>query len=64
MKEDWSDWRFPEDDVDQPYFHCSDCEMSARNGGTCKVYDKYQRLPGDRYRGALGMCMKIGGREN
>lgn len=25
------------------------------------VYDRYQRLPKDKYRGALGQCMKIGG---
>lgn len=55
-------WRFPEEDALQPYQHCSDCELSARNGGHCKVYDKYQRLPRDKYRGALGQCMKIGGR--
>lgn len=45
-----------------PYDYCSECEMSARNGGHCHVYDKYQRLPRDKYRGALGQCMKIGGR--
>ena len=45
-----------------PTEYCSECEMSARNGGHCHVYDKYQRLPRDKYRGALGQCMKIGGR--
>lgn len=45
-----------------PYDYCSACELSARNGGHCHVYDKYQRLPRDKYRGALGQCMKIGGR--
>ena len=59
---DAKDWRFPEEDTPQPYDHCSDCELSHRNGGRCKVYDKYQRLPRDKYRGALGQCMKIGGR--
>lgn len=44
-----------------PYDHCWDCELSARNGGPCKVHDKYQRLPREEYGGALGMCMKIGG---
>lgn len=46
----------------RPYDHCSDCEMSARNGGKCMVYDRYQRLPREHYRGALSLCMKIGGR--
>lgn len=45
-----------------PWDYCSDCELSARNGGSCKVYDKYQRLPREEFRGALGMCIKIGGR--
>ena len=51
---------------DEPYDHCRDCPMNIQNfeimGATCKVADKYQRLPRDKYRGALGMCMKIGGR--
>lgn len=46
----------------EPYDHCEDCELNFKNGGHCKVADKYQRLPRDKYRGALGMCMKIGGR--
>lgn len=46
---------------EQPYDHCWDCELSAKKGGPCKVHDKYQRLPRDKYRGALGMCMLIGG---
>ena len=45
----------------EPYDHCSSCEMNKRNGGHCYVADKYQRLPRDKYRGALGQCMKIGG---
>lgn len=61
MDKDWHNWRFPEEDELQPYQHCSDCEMSSRNGGDCMVYDRYQRLPKDKYRGALGQCMKIGG---
>lgn len=55
-------WRFPEEDTPQPYQHCHGCELSARNGGPCKVHDKYQRLPREKYMGALGQCMKIGGR--
>lgn len=47
---------------DQPYEHCYDCEMNATNGGKCHVADRYQRLPKDEYPGALGLCMKIGGR--
>ena len=46
---------------EKPYDHCWDCELSAKNGGPCKVHDKYQRLPREEYGGALGMCMKIGG---
>ena len=46
----------------EPYEHCEECELSHRNGGSCMVYDRYQRLPKDKYRGALGQCMKIGGR--
>ena len=45
----------------KPYDHCGDCEENYKNGGHCKVADKYQRLPRDKYRGALGMCIKIGG---
>ncbi len=44
-----------------PYDHCWDCELSAKNGGPCKVHDKYQRLPREEYGGALGICMLIGG---
>lgn len=46
----------------KPYEHCSGCKFSGRTGGPCKVYDKSQRLPRDEYRGALGQCMKIGGK--
>ena len=53
------EWRFPEEDTVQPYDHCSDCELSAKNSGPCKVYDRYQRLPRNKYMGALGLCMKI-----
>ncbi len=45
---------------ERPYEHCSDCKFSARNGGHCRVYDKFQRRPRDE--GGLGMCIKIGGR--
>lgn len=59
---DDKDWKlFQEEEEKQPYNHCSDCEMSAQNGGECRVYDRYQRLPREKYRGALGQCMKIGG---
>lgn len=46
---------------EKPYEHCDSCRLSAKNGGPCKVYDKYQRLPRDEYKGALGQCIKIGG---
>ena len=49
------------DILNQPYFHCEDCEENFDNGGHCKVADKYQRLPRDKYSGALGQCRKIGG---
>ena len=44
----------------RPYEHCAGCKFSGRIGGSCKVYDKFQRLPRDE--GGLGMCIKIGGR--
>lgn len=62
MTEDWKYRRFPEEDEDQPYLHCGDCEENYyKFGGLCKVADKYQRLPREKYRGALGQCLKIGG---
>lgn len=33
MTEEWSDWRFPEEDEDQPYFHCGECEENYKTGG-------------------------------
>ncbi len=47
--------------AEAPYKHCETCELNAKHGGPCKVHDKYQRLPRELYRGALGMCIKIGG---
>lgn len=70
-KEELEDWMKLNREFDhmyknEPYDHCGDCPMNIKNfnikGATCKVADKYQRLPRDQYRGALGMCMKIGGR--
>ena len=61
--EEWAkNWSFPEETEDQPYLHCGQCSENYRNGGRCMVADKYQRLPRDKYRGALGQCIKIGGR--
>lgn len=61
MDKEWKNWHFPETE-DQPYFHCKECELNHRNGGPCKVADRYQKFPCKKYRGALGMCMKIGGK--
>lgn len=47
---------------DRPYDHCGLCDQNEANGGHCKMANKYQRLPRDKYRGALGLCMKIGGK--
>ena len=49
-----------------PYDHCIHCPLNHENDPeqSCRVGDKYQRLPRDKYRGALGMCMWIGGRGN
>lgn len=49
--------------LNQPYFNCKDCEENYKTGGHCKVADRYQRLPRDKYSGALGLCRKIGGTE-
>lgn len=47
---------------ERPYEHCDECKLNAKHGGRCcMVADKYQRLPRELYRGALGMCIKIGG---
>lgn len=55
-------WSFPEETEDQPYLHCGQCSENYMNGGHCHVAGKYQRLPREKYRGALGQCIKIGGR--
>lgn len=60
-EEHWKNWRFPVEDEDQPYLHCGECEENYYvHDGHCKVAEKYQRLPRNKYRGALGLCKKIG----
>lgn len=45
-----------------PYDHCGECPLSYREGGPCKVADKYQRTPRrPGGMGGLGMCILIGG---
>lgn len=56
MTKEEFDKKYPED----PWDHCGLCDENEKNGGHCKVADKYQRLPRE-YRGALAMCIKIGG---
>lgn len=47
------------EDHEPPYMRCFECEYKDTK---CHVADKYQRLPREKYRGALGQCIKVGGR--